>query len=74
MLDELSYLPDAVPGGVAREIYANAAMDGSCLARGTAANRKLSLQRLTELYGVKSIITSWPRPAARGTSSWNPSL
>ena len=54
MLDELSHLLDAVPGDVTREVYADAVMDDNCLGKRTAANRRLSLQRLTELYGLNA--------------------
>ncbi|MCU7849284.1 MAG: hypothetical protein KZQ89_15095 [Candidatus Thiodiazotropha sp. (ex Lucinoma kastoroae)] len=52
MLDELSHLLDAVPGEASREDYAKAVMEDNCLGKRTAATRKLSLQRLTELYGL----------------------
>jgi len=52
MLEELSHLLDAAPGETSREDYAHAVMDGNCLGKRTAATRKLSLQRLTELYGL----------------------
>ena len=52
MLDELSHLLDAVPGEASREDYANAIMEDNCLGKRTVATRKLSLQRLTELYGL----------------------
>ena len=52
MLDELSHLLDAAPGEVSREDYADAVMEHNCLGKRTAATRKLSLQRLTELYGL----------------------
>ena len=52
MLDELSHLLDAAPGEVSREGYADAVMEHNCLGKRTAATRKLSLQRLTELYGL----------------------
>ena len=48
MLDELSHLLDAAPG----EGYTDAVMEQNCLGKRTAATRKLSLQRLTELYGL----------------------
>jgi len=53
MLDELSHLLEAVPGDVAREQYADAVMEQNCLGKRTAATRKLSLQRLTELYALE---------------------
>ena len=52
MLDELSHLLDAAPGEVSREGYTDAVMEQNCLGKRTAATRKLSLQRLTELYGL----------------------
>ena len=52
MLEELSHLLDAVPGEVSRECYTDAVMEQNCLGKRTAATRKLSLQRLTELYGL----------------------
>ncbi len=52
MLDELSHLLDAVPGDASREDYANAIMEDNCLGKRTVATRKLSLQRLTEFYGL----------------------
>lgn len=54
MLDELSHLLDAVPGDVTREVYVDAVVDGNCLGKRTAANPRLSLQRLTELYGLNA--------------------
>ena len=52
MLDELSQLLDAVPGEASRRDYAQAVTEGNCLGKRTAATRKLSLQRLSELYGL----------------------
>ena len=52
MLDELSQLLGAVPGEASRRDYAQAVTEGNCLGKRTAATRKLSLQRLTELYGL----------------------
>ena len=52
MLDELSHLLDAVPGNVVRDNYADAVMAHNCLGKRTAATRKLSLQRLTELFAL----------------------
>ena len=52
MLDELLHLLDAAPGEVCREDYAAAVTENNCLGKRTAATRKLSLQRLTELYGL----------------------
>ena len=52
MLDELSQLLDAAPGEASRRDYAQAVMEGNCLGKRTAATRKHSLQRLSELYGL----------------------
>ena len=52
MLEELSNLLDATPGEATREDYADAVLEDNCLSKRTAATRKLSLQRLTELYGL----------------------
>ena len=52
MLDELSQLLDAVPGEARRQDYADAVTHDNCLGKRTAATRQLSLQRLTELYGL----------------------
>ena len=52
MLDELSQLLDAVPGEARRRDYADAVTHDNCLGKRTAATRQLSLQRLTELYGL----------------------
>lgn len=52
MFDELSHLLDAVPGEASREDYATAIMEGNCLGKRTVATRKLSLQRLIELYSL----------------------
>ena len=53
MLDELSQLLDAIPGEARRrQDYADAVTHDNCLGKRTAATRQLSLQRLTELYGL----------------------
>ena len=52
MLDELSLLLDTVPEDATRDNYAHAVMPHNCLGKRTAATRKLSLQRLTELYAL----------------------
>ena len=53
MLDELSNLLNAVPGHASRKDYADAVVAHNCLGKRTVATRKLSLQRLTELYALK---------------------
>ena len=52
MFDELSDLLEAAPAGASRGDYAHAVMEENCLGKRTAATRKLSLQRLSELYGL----------------------
>ena len=52
MLDELSLLLDAIPGNVDRKHYSDAVMLDNCLGKRTVSTRKLSFQRLTELYGL----------------------
>lgn len=57
MLNELSHLLDAAPGEASREDYVAAVMEDNCLGKRTAATRTLSLQRLTELYGLDAHLT-----------------
>ena len=52
MLEELTDLLDAAPVTATRADYARATMAENCLGKRTAATRSLSLQRLTELYGL----------------------
>lgn len=52
MLEELQQLLESHPGNVPREIYIQAVIDENCLGKHTTATRKLSLQRLSELYGL----------------------
>lgn len=56
MLDELSHLLTIIPGEVPRTAYADAVVDDNCLGKRTTATRKLSLQRLSELYGLDPTI------------------
>ena len=53
MFNELSYLLHAVPGEATREDYALAVMEQNCLGKRTAVVRKISFQRLTELYALE---------------------
>ncbi len=50
MLGELLSLFDAVPGNKERLDYENAVLEDNCLSKQTLSTRKLSLQRLRELY------------------------
>ena len=52
MLDDLAQLLRAVPGEASRVEYARAVTSGNCLGKRTGATRQISLQRLTELYGL----------------------
>ena len=52
MLDELSSLLRQCPPGATRADYVRALVEENCLGKQTQSTRKLSLQRLTELYGV----------------------
>ena len=54
MLDELSNLLNAAPGQATRDDYAVAVMAENCLGKRTVATRKLSFQRLSELYGLNA--------------------
>ena len=57
MLDELTVLLDEVPGSASRSDYAEAIISGNCLRKPTGATRKLTNQRLGELYGLDTAIT-----------------
>jgi hypothetical protein len=52
MLDELSHLLDTVPENAVREDYAEAVIVQNCLGKRTTSTRKISFQRLTELYAL----------------------
>ena len=52
MLDELSALLDATPVSAGRADYASAIIDENALSKQTLSTRKLSNQRLGELYGL----------------------
>ena len=52
MLEEMTHLLGATGVAVTRDDYARAVMEDNCLGKRTAATRRLSLQRLTELYGL----------------------
>lgn len=68
MFAELEMLLSAVPGNVTRDEYAKAVIDDNCLIKRTVATRRLSFQRLSELYGFNPTIPLfrvlrdlWPR-------------
>ena len=52
MFQELSLLLEAAPAEASRDDYAHLVIDDNCLGKRTTATRKLSLQRLRELYGL----------------------
>ena len=52
MLEELSLVFKTCPPDATRDAYAEAILDHNCLGKRTVATRKLSLQRLRELYGL----------------------
>lgn len=52
MLSELTQLLDAIPAEGSSEDYAKSIMDENCLGKRTAANRRISLQHLRELYAL----------------------
>jgi len=71
MLSELSALLDSVPRDASRGDYAEAVTEDNCLGKQTTATRKLSLQRLRELYGLdpelplfRALRTLWSRDTA----------
>lgn len=52
MLAELSSVLGAVPPEACRRDYAEAVIEGNCLRKPTTSTRRLSLQRLSELYAL----------------------
>lgn len=56
MLEELSTLLNSLPANAAKSDYQNAIIEDNVLAKQTAATRKLSAQRLTELYALEPSI------------------
>jgi hypothetical protein len=52
MLAELGAVLDAAPEAGKRSDYAAAIVEGNCLSKATVATRRLSNQRLGELYGL----------------------
>lgn len=56
MLEELAALLASVPGNADRRAYLNAIVEANTLGKQTVATRKLTAQRLTELYGLDSNI------------------
>jgi hypothetical protein len=56
MLEELTTLLADVASGASRADYATAIVDGNCLHKPTTSTRKLTNQRLGELYGLDSSV------------------
>ncbi len=52
MLAELESVLDVVEEAAERKEYTSAIIDANCLSKATAATRRLSSQRLSELYGL----------------------
>jgi hypothetical protein len=52
MLDELTQVLEHVPGVQPREEYLAAIVEGNCLQKPTASTRRLTGQRLSELYAL----------------------
>lgn len=52
MFDEIQQVMAAVPAEAQRSDYASAIIEGNCLAKPTASTRRLTNQRLSELYGL----------------------
>ena len=52
MLAELGAVLDVTGDTAERDDYRSAIIDGNCLSKATAATRRLSSQRLSELYGL----------------------
>src|ERR1700752_5269321 len=52
MLAELSAIVAAVPGSAGRQDYVDAVVEANCLGKPTTSTRRLTLQRLTELYAL----------------------
>lgn len=56
MFDELRQVLQATPPDARRADYAAAIIDGNCLSKPTSATRRLTNQRLGELYGLDTAI------------------
>lgn len=56
MLAELETVLAAVPGPVDRAAYAGAIIDGNCLGKPTTSTRRISSQRLSELYALDPFV------------------
>lgn len=52
MLAELAAILSAVPPSASRKDYVEAVVESNCLRKPTTSTRRLSLQRLSELYGL----------------------
>ena len=63
MLDELSATFEAVPPEAKPAEYAAAIIDANCLGKRTVATRRISVQRLRELYAIDPGRAYFPNPA-----------
>lgn len=52
MLPELTTVLAAVPATGSRQNYVDAVVESNCLRKPTTSTRRLTLQRLSELYGI----------------------
>lgn len=59
MLEELQALLAATPGPVARATYVAAIVDENCLQKPTASTRRISNQRLAELYALDPFVMTF---------------
>jgi hypothetical protein len=59
MFDELQQVLAAAPAEAKRQDYAQAIIEGNCLSKPTAATRRLTNQRLGELYGLDPAIAAF---------------
>jgi hypothetical protein len=59
MLEELGTILASVPGSAKAQDYVDAVVDENCLAKQTVATRRLSLQRLRELYALDPAVPAF---------------
>ena len=52
MLEELTELLRTVPASGSRADYESAVVEENCLGKATTSNRRLTLQRMSELFGL----------------------
>jgi hypothetical protein len=59
MFTELEAVLAAAPGPVDRAAYGSAIIEGNCLGKPTASTRRISNQRLTELYALDPFVVAF---------------